>query len=129
MLTKFTWEDFDGAVKLLTTSIENLGIDIDNIYGIPRGGLVLAVNLSHKLGKPLIFDPNEITHNTLVVDETCDTGTTLSKINPALSVVIHLSYKASYIPTLYAVDKNDDDWILYPWETELTTHSKFRSNS
>ena len=48
---------------------------ISNIYGIPRGGLCLAVALSHKLNIKISKKP---TKYTLIVDDIFETGMTLN---------------------------------------------------
>ena len=50
--------------------------NIDSVMGLPRGGLIPAVMISHELGIPLVINP---TKNTLVVDDINDTGHTLDK--------------------------------------------------
>ena len=48
---------------------------LSGIYGVPRGGLCLAVALSHKLDIQLIESPCK---NSLIVDDVFETGITLS---------------------------------------------------
>ena len=49
---------------------------IRSVAGVPRGGLILAVLLSHQLGIPLVY-VEEATPSTLLVDDLADTGETL----------------------------------------------------
>lgn len=117
----FTWQEFDVAVESLYQQIIIDMADYDSIYGIERGGLILAVCLSHKLRIPLV---REIRENTLVVDDINDTGKTLmilsNYINGAISAVatIHLKaqteFNSDYIYRLV----EDDSWIVYPWELQ-----------
>ena len=44
-----TWKDIEDAVTSLAHRIKESGIEITSIYGLPRGGLIPAVMLSHKL--------------------------------------------------------------------------------
>ena len=48
-----TWDEVDELVDRIATRITNEFSNITHIYGIPRGGLIPAVMLSHKLGIPL----------------------------------------------------------------------------
>ena len=48
---KITWEDFNYAVRKLAREYKGKGIT--EVVGISRGGLPLAVALSHELGVPL----------------------------------------------------------------------------
>ena len=47
MRNYFTWQEFDKSVEYIANKCKNL--EFTGIYGIPRGGLCLAVALSHKL--------------------------------------------------------------------------------
>ena len=109
----FSWSDFDLAVLYLAEGLE--GLDFDSIYGIPRGGLVLAVTLSHQLCKPLTLIPDR---RTLVVDDISDSGRTLQrlKVSPACTATIHYVPGSAYKPTVWALYKSPGTWIVYPWE-------------
>lgn len=115
----YTWEQFDEAVERLAHAIEAEGFPIKVICGVPRGGLVLAVALSHRLNKPLAtlttLPPPD---DWLVVDDISDSGKTLEKINPRLSATIHCVKVTSFVPTMYLDTKREGDWIVYPWEKE-----------
>ena len=85
--------------------------------GLPRGGLVPSVILSHKLNLPLV---QKISQNTLIVDDICDSGNTFVKIykkHPNLKFVcLHFKPHTSiFNPTLYSQEVGDE-WIVYPWE-------------
>ena len=54
MINYFTWSEFDKSVEYITNNCKNL--KLSGIYGVPRGGLCLAVALSHKLKIKLIFN-------------------------------------------------------------------------
>ena len=42
----YSWLAYDRDVRLLARQIKKSNLPCDNIYGLPRGGLVLAVSLS-----------------------------------------------------------------------------------
>ena len=45
------WQEIDKQISNLASQINsNTGVEVDYVVGIPRGGLVLAVMLSHRLG-------------------------------------------------------------------------------
>ena len=58
-------------------------IDLQYVSGVPRGGLIPAVMMSHILGvkylpyTSAILLPEEIRNQTLVIDDIADTGHTL----------------------------------------------------
>ena len=72
MTTYFTWSDFDKSVDHIADRFKYF--DLSGIYGVPRGGLCLAVALSHKLDLELIDKPAK---NSLIVDDIYETGITL----------------------------------------------------
>ena len=73
MINYFTWTDFDKGVDHIANKCKFL--DFSGIYGVPRGGLCLAVALSHKLKINLISEPKK---NSLIVDDVYETGITLN---------------------------------------------------
>ncbi len=124
----FTWKDFQEAVEVIVNglrkvdrerrgySIEELGLSFksfDGIYGIPRGGLVLAVCLSHRLDLPLRDSVND---RTIVVDDIADTGETLFPYRDNLIATIHWVEGSKVKPKVYALEKTRGEWVRYPWE-------------
>jgi hypoxanthine phosphoribosyltransferase len=120
----FTWEEFDEAVEEMTIAAKEAidYIHIDAIYGVPRGGLILGVALSHALDLPLI--PSMVLYdgkreNILVVDDISDTGETLTRISDtvekSLFYTLHYDDNSAFGPDFYYAS-NDDCWIKYPWE-------------
>ena len=55
MISFFSWSEFDKSVEHIANECKFL--DFSGIYGVPRGGLCLAVALSHKLNTNLISEP------------------------------------------------------------------------
>ena len=47
-----TWMYVDRLTDIIASQIKLNFKNVDSIYGIPRGGLIPAVMLSHKLGLP-----------------------------------------------------------------------------
>merc|ERR1711965_1156689 len=68
----FTWSEFDKSVDYIANQCKE--IKLTGIYGVPRGGLCLAVALSHKLNIQLIEKPLK---DSLIVDDVYETGITL----------------------------------------------------
>ena len=110
------WKDIDELVDKLHKEIIKSGIKIEKVYGMPRGGLIPAVMLSHKMNIPLTT--YMYTKNTIIIDDICDSGQTLEEVladNP--TAVLHYKSKISTIkPTLFAKELTIDHWIVYPWE-------------
>ena len=111
-----SWDDVDDLVNELCEKIpSNLPL-IDSVHGIPRGGLIPAVLISHKLGLPYV---NAVGPNTLVVDDICDSGYTLDTGPGVYTAVLHYKpHTSCFIPQLWAKLHEGDEWVIYPWETK-----------
>jgi len=91
------------------------------IYAVPRGGLIIGVLMSHKLGIPMVGRLQEYYGKKfLIVDDIADTGKTLEHFRAevfenASVATIHYHKHSSVVPD-YWVKEKKDDWIVYPWE-------------
>ncbi len=108
------WSEIHECVKIICTKIFMDYPNIDSVMGIPRGGLIPAVMISHELGLPLELNPGK---NTLVVDDINDTGYTLSKAPGVYHAVLHNKPTSKFKGAIYAKEVGDQ-WIVYPWERE-----------
>ena len=94
MIRHFTWHEFDESVNQIADKCKNW--KISNIYGIPRGGLCLAV-----------------------VDDIFETGMTLNNftnIKEANFFVLFSKVEPLWWHSLYFCNKNE--WIVFPWENK-----------
>ncbi len=106
------WEEFDKVIY--ETSRKLYQENFDGVYGIARGGLVMAVKLSHALGIPLLLYP---TKQTLVVDDISDTGKTLQNIPNKMIVCWYTTPWTITKPDLsFGSKKDKDEWVIFPWE-------------
>lgn len=121
-IINFSWQEFNEAADIIASEIRAKGLlnKFTHIYGIPRGGLPLAVALSHRLNKFVTTDSINVFRlhgrHMLVVDDISDTGKTLKEIDPELSATIHMVADTTFRPTINVFTKNKEDWIVYPWE-------------
>tara|TARA_R110001606_G_scaffold347966_1_gene497413 strand:+ start:300 stop:692 length:393 start_codon:yes stop_codon:yes gene_type:complete len=112
-----SWKDVEHLIEILHQNIIESNLNIKQIYGIPRGGYIPSVILSHKMNIPLTT--YKYTPNTLIIDDICDTGKTLQSPIPIVTGVLHYKPHTSEIePSFYACKFNSDDWIIYPWENK-----------
>jgi hypoxanthine phosphoribosyltransferase len=123
----FTWEDFDKAVDSLTSCLKG-HTSIKSVYGIPRGGLILAAALSHRLRVPLYMDSSKIDSSTVIADDISDSGHTLQTLVKSTkayycTVTIHYNPVSAYLPSFYYYLKEGGIWIEYPWESPITPKS------
>lgn len=120
--TILPWIYITTAVNHLVKQIQKSDIEIKHIHGVPRGGLIPAVMLSHKLNIPLTpcnwdMHSNDAIH-TLVVDEICDSGKTLAEYHKVGCLIATIHYKKSAIitPDFHCDEITDNEWVVYPWE-------------
>ena len=119
MISYFTWKEFDQSVEHIANKCKFL--EFSGIYGVPRGGLCLAVALSHKLNISLLSEPIK---NSLIVDDIYETGITLNTlkdIDGAMFFVLHSKIKPTWWNTVYISKKRE--WIVFPWENTLNSQS------
>jgi uncharacterized protein len=118
----YNWEDIEGRVSDLCQKLKQESFEA--VYGVPRGGLIVAVLVSHKLNIPLITDlKNMYDKKFLIVDDIADTGVTLERYKKLevcdKAVFATLDYhKQSTVVPDYWISEKGDKWIVYPWERE-----------
>ena len=113
------WEDFGIAIDELVEEINSSVYPMyDGVYGFPRGGLPVAVALSHKLRIPFINNIDDVTDDTLIVDDINDTGKTLKNISIFNDIATIYSAPWSIVnPTFFVRYKVlKESWIIFPWE-------------
>jgi len=114
-LMKVSWEYYEHLVDKVYNKIPKN--KYGNIAGIPRGGLIPAVMLSHKMDIPLI-DLEYVEKDTLIVDDICDTGITLEKVKKYDVATIFLRRTSQTKPKYYSELLYGDEWILFPYEID-----------
>jgi len=119
----YSWEQLERDVDFLVKQLKFASYTHKNIYGVPRGGLVLAVILSHQLKLPLILTASKISNQTLIIDDISDTGKTLKKIMKKGSTVVTLwtTPHTKVVPDFYANVLKKDEWVVFPFETLETS--------
>lgn len=124
----FIWEQFEKDCLKIAFWAKHK--DFKNVYGIPRGGLILAVKLSHVLDLPLILSKQDIMKKTLIVDDIVDTGKTIERLFFSLGhkpqiASLYLGPEAKIKPNFFLHKKKK--WIVFPWETNKS--SKYDNTS
>lgn len=139
----FTWDDFEKYINDLVREISISGQKFDFVYGIPRGGMIPAVVLSHRLKIPMLQNPDAVPSNSsiLIVDEICDSGKTLHKISNTNSFYAkdnNVSYKyavlltrhsATFKPDFSVGEIPDETWYYFPWESKFIERPKSWSDN
>ena len=117
MRNYFTWQEFDKSVEYIANKCKNL--EFAGIYGIPRGGLCLAVALSHKLKVKLISEP---INNSLIVDDVYETGFTLNPLRKVEGAMFYVLFSKKEPTWWNAVNiSQKKEWIIFPWENSENT--------
>lgn len=100
--------------------------NIEYVTGVPRGGLIPAVMLSHYMNKKfksyneVIEMTNNIRQKVLVVDDISDSGETLYKAETFgfQTATLTVRHSTIFIPDFYGERIEDDRWLVFPWERE-----------
>ena len=120
-----TWDAVEEFVSDVESFIRNNHPNCPGVYGLPRGGLIFGVMLSHRLSIPLLMSP---TDGCLIVDDICDSGESLvhyvknssgpDKHGYITATMYFKDNRLGVIPDFYSRIKHDD-WIIYPFEATL----------
>jgi hypoxanthine phosphoribosyltransferase len=108
-----TWQDFERAVDAIVERCQ--GQRFCGVHGIPRGGLVLAVTLSHRLDLPLLSSAQP---GCLLVDDVYETGLTLEpyrELEHCTAVVWLSKVEPQWWQAVEVTESNE--WIVFPWES------------
>ena len=120
MTKYFSWREFDKSVDNIANQCKKL--KLSGIYGVPRGGLCLAVALSHKLNVQLIDKPLK---SSLIVDDVYETGITLSNFKNIESVNFFVLVSKKEPIWWNAVNLSlQEEWIVFPWENIENEHNE-----
>lgn len=93
------------------------------IVGIPRGGYIIAVYLSHRFNLPWM-DYNFFTRylnyvekeTVLIVDDIADTGKTLYKLKGIDCATLYYKPRSIIKPTYYVGEFKNSEWVEFPYE-------------
>jgi hypoxanthine phosphoribosyltransferase len=112
--------DYIEDIFTLAEKIKDSGKKYKYIYGIPRGGLMVAVYLSHELEIELITDLIEVVFEEykeiLIVDDLTDTGRTLDDYLNYDCAVLYKKPRSTVKPKFFVEEMEDDIWLVFPYE-------------
>jgi len=119
----YTWKWVDEQIDKIGEQME--GFEKPQfITGVPRGGLIPAVLMSHKFNIPFIgleaakTLPGDLKKKVLVIDDIADSGNTLAQIerHNFQTATLARRYSSTYTPSMVGQDVRDDHWLVFPWE-------------
>ena len=113
-VARLSYDGFAVLLDALQAKISGLDLADPAIYGVPRGGLVPAVYLSHRLGIPLVSSPHRL-GDTLVVDDILDTGSTYRRLSDTAAYYAVLLAREALPKVIYG-RMYDGPWVEFPWE-------------
>tara|TARA_Y100000310_G_C20534820_1_gene740341 strand:- start:539 stop:1024 length:486 start_codon:yes stop_codon:yes gene_type:complete len=130
-----SWTGFEFAISEFVKDYKKNNYKCIGVYGPTRGGLPIAVTLSHRLDIPYfkgsyhhisshlqVSNPDTfgIKGKILVVDDIADTGKTLEPlIRPnVITYTIYYHPQSTVKPDYYVFEKKDD-WVVFPWEEDI----------
>ena len=119
----YTWNWVNDQIDKIGEKLEGLEKP-QFITGVPRGGLIPAVLMSHKFDIPFIgleaakTLPGDLKKKILVIDDIADSGNTLAQIqrHNFKTATLARRYSSSFSPLLVGEDISDDHWLVFPWE-------------
>lgn len=117
---QLTMGEFNDIITKMADRIECSGKEYDYLYGVPRGGIPVAMALSKELGIPLItkqfMAPDR---NVLVVDDIVDSGRTRNKYKEYDFISIYVSKNCpdDLKPNIMFME-DSTKWIEFWWEEE-----------
>jgi len=117
-----SWKWVDEQINTIGDKLEN--VDIEFVSGIPRGGLIPAVMMSHVFGIKYIsyssakMLPKDLRNKTVVVDDIADTGITLKEADEIGFITATLSMRSTSLtaPRYFGEFITGDEWLVFPWE-------------
>lgn len=114
-----SWDDMMKYLDRLIDEIKARNLHPTGVYGVPRGGLILATLLSYKLNIPLLLNAGE---GCIVIDDIADSGRTLlhytqndTQFNKYFITTMYYHERSMVTPDFYMFTKGDK-WIVFPWE-------------
>lgn len=114
-----SWKDLEDFADSLLIEMKNQHFKPTGVYGIPRGGLILATLLSYKLDIPLLMNASK---GCLIIDDIADSGRTLlhftendTQFNKYFIATMYYHQRSVVKPNYYKFEKQDK-WIVFPWE-------------
>ncbi len=108
------WDEFNSCIKSITIACKHK--QFSGVYGFPRGGLCLAVAMSHSLNIPFLED---LKADCLVVDDVYETGNTLNQVLEVPRITTFVWFSKVTPQWWNAVEiSNPNEWLVFPWENK-----------
>ena len=118
-----SWKWVDEQINKIGDKLE--GLNLEFVSGIPRGGLIPAVMMSHAYGIKYIsyssakMLPLDLRKKTIVIDDISDTGLTMAEADKLKFITSSLCTRVGTktLPRLTGELISGEQWLVFPWET------------
>ena len=114
----------------INKAIKEEGLKFDYICGVPRGGCIPAVHLSHHLGIPYkdYSDEEIYVNNVLFVEDIVHSGESVKDlilehpvlVNKLVCLVKNELSSDNKMIWKYGIEVGKNVWTVFPWEIEPT---------
>ena len=109
------WSQFEHCIEMISLRCRNQSIK--GVYGVPRGGICLAVALSHSLQIPLLKEPLP---GSLLVDDIYETGRTLRQFKEIPGTITYVWISKDQPVWWHSVEVDlSNEWYVFPWENKI----------
>ena len=124
-MQEVSWDDIEQIIKKLSENILKLSRNFSSITTLGRGGLIPSRLLADSLGiKKIYVDQNNISSDSLFVDDIFDSGKTFNNIFSIVddtSIFIFATLFARRGMTypkqlIYGKKTFDDSYVVFPWD-------------
>ena len=117
-----SWNWVEDQINKIGDKLE--GMDLEFVSGIPRGGLIPAIMMSHAYDIKYIsyssakMLPLELRRKTIAIDDISDTGRTLAEADSLNFITSSLCTRVGTktLPRLTGELISGDEWLVFPWE-------------
>jgi GTP cyclohydrolase IA len=111
-----TWADIQVEVERLTQRLTGMSNGITHVYGIPQGGVPVALLVAQATG--LLITDIPAPGKTLIVDDLVDTGSTMRAYREQ-GYLCEALYRKPHSPQdLAPYATQVDAWLAFPWERD-----------
>jgi len=123
-----TYSNYEKLITMMVNIIHASGDTFSGIHGLVRGGLPIAVHISHHLNIPMVSNLIKYSNDhpdglLLVVDDIIDSGQTFDRFLE-ISKMNNIKFKSAVMFDKLISDYRPDfmvatttEWIVFPWET------------
>lgn len=125
------YQQYGEMVHELMDMIVNYPRDFKFVFGIPKGGIAIALHVANNLGISKVTVNEEVWRgfsrekklSTLIVDDIADTGVTFKNLldgqpDEIVTATLFCRTRSEFKPTLVVKELDEMKWVVFPWERQ-----------